>query len=103
MAAEKKYIVAWPGAGQHEQGAIVTRSDCGPDGAWFDRWLELGAIRAATADEVKAAASEADPRSPELTTGDDKIAETETRRSQGTAPGSEKVETPTDRAAAGGK
>lgn len=103
MAAEKKYIVAAMGAGQHEQGAIITKADCGPDGAWCDRWVEVGAIREATSDEVKAASKEPDARSAELATGDDKMAETAVREEAAKAEeaaAAGKVETPTDRAAA---
>lgn len=98
--AETKYIVTALLAGQHEQGAIITREDCGPDGAWCDRWVEAGAIRKATSDEVKAADKEPDARSAELATGDDKMAETAVREEAAKAEAeTAKAETPTDRAA----
>jgi hypothetical protein len=82
-----KYIVTALFAGPHNQGDIIDGSSKFADQS-LDRWIREGAVREATADEVKAAA-EADkaanvPGADGLTgaraaseaTGDDKIAET---------------------------
>jgi hypothetical protein len=68
--AEKKYIVKALNAGPHMQGTIITKSDCGPDGAWFDKWVGEGAIEEYKGDAATTAEAQAEASAPENTTGD---------------------------------